>query len=137
MCAQLRLTIHIIEDFSSEAANVHKYNPWAAYSPPLHRIKEFGVTHTSWVILKCRGMSPMEMKRYCTSLFGCDLMITSAVDTDLDHSRFLKILKIETKKACYRNWDPYHQKQVHVLDVKLIANALGQEESCYDCCSIS
>lgn len=117
---------------------VHKYNPWAAYTPTLHRIQEFGLIHTSWGALKRRAMTPIEMKSFCTSLFGCELITTSdALAANQDHSRFLKIVKLETKKARCRHFDPYQQKLVHVLDIKLLAKALGQEETCCDCCSIS
>ena len=118
----------------SEATKIQLYNPWITYSLPVHRIQEFGVIHASLAALKNHTLTPMETRGYCRFLFGPEL-IASKTDSNQDFSRFLTMLKCVVKKYRCQHWDPCRKKQGYLLDTRLLAKALGQEETC--CCSIS
>lgn len=40
----LELDLEIIDDFISEAKEIHNYNSWFTYGEPLHRLRQFGVS---------------------------------------------------------------------------------------------
>jgi hypothetical protein len=39
----IEVEMDVLDDFASEAEEIHVHNPWFTYGEPMHRIREFGI----------------------------------------------------------------------------------------------
>ena len=71
---QLELNLDVLDDFVSEAKEVHEHNPWINYGLPLHRMREMGVHHRLFDLLDERPLSKDELRDFARLLLGDGVM---------------------------------------------------------------
>ena len=57
----LELTLEVIDDYQSEAKEIHNYNPWLTYGYPMHELRGFGVYSKSFDLLDEQKLSSRQM----------------------------------------------------------------------------
>ena len=58
----INLSITLLSDHITTAAQVSQYNPWLTYGEPLHRLREFGMNVPPLEYLSTRALSEPEMR---------------------------------------------------------------------------
>jgi Mg-chelatase subunit ChlD len=121
--AQLELSLEVLDDFVSEAAEVHKENPWLNYGLPLHRMREMGFHHSLFDLLDERKLSRDEVRGFMSILFGLGL-IDEAPDPDGDWKGFsLFVGQLVAKEK--KQWDAVHKKMMPWIDMKKLNKEYG------------
>jgi hypothetical protein len=68
--AQLELSLEVLDDFVSEAQEIHEHNKWLNYGLPIHRMREMGFYHRLFDLLDERKLSKDELRDFFRILFG-------------------------------------------------------------------
>ncbi len=61
----LELNMDILDDFVSEAEEVHAQNPFVTYGEPLHLLRQFGVAMAELDLLDEAPLSPEQIHNFC------------------------------------------------------------------------
>lgn len=69
----LELDMDVLDDISSEAAEVCGHNPWLAYGLPLQRLREWGCSNKIYDLLDEKPLSIGEMKELVGVVLGRNL----------------------------------------------------------------
>ncbi len=70
---QIEIDVDVLNDLTSEAAEVDKINPWLTYGEPLHRMRGWGVHMRIMDLLDEQGLTKSQLHKFCCSLFGVDM----------------------------------------------------------------
>ena len=102
--AQLELSLEVLDDFVSEAEEIHKHNPWLNYGLPLHRMREMGFYHRLFDLLDERRLSKYELRDFFRLLMGNEKM-ADVPDPEEDWKSFYQhISKLIGKEK--KTWNP-------------------------------
>lgn len=63
------INLDVMDDYISEAENVHEHNPWLNYAYPLHLCKESAVKFPVFDVLNDRPLQMQELADFCNLLF--------------------------------------------------------------------
>jgi len=81
----------VLDDFSSEAAEVFEHNSWLNYALPLHRLREMGYHDRVFDMIDERRLTIGEIRDFCALLFGD--RFDGVPDPNLNWKAFLKELE--------------------------------------------
>jgi len=113
---QLEFSLEVLDDFSGEALEVKRTNPWINYGLPLHRIREMGFHDRVLDLVDERPLTRTEVHSYCTLLFGGENSARVS-DPSLDWKAFLgdieRLLRGESKQ-----WDPVKKTLKSWINIK-------------------
>jgi len=124
---QLELSIEVLDDFTSEAEEVYKENPWLNYSLALHRLREMGIPNRLFDLLDERKFTKSELRDFCILLFGGD-DFDGVPEPEVDWNGFLTALDGMLKKEG-NQFNPMKNKPKPLLDLKAMHRIYG-ESSC-------
>ena len=66
---ELELDMDVLDDFSGEAEETHKVNPWLTYGEPIQRLREFGIVIKELDLLDERKLSLDEVRRVAKIMY--------------------------------------------------------------------
>ena len=125
---QLELSIEVLDDFVSEAKEVHKHNEWLNYALPLHRMREMGFHDRVFDMLDERDLTQEELHQFCMFLFGVENM-DGMPDPAADWSGFLRrISELNEREA--PQWDPLRKRVLPWIDTKKLNKRYGESRCC-------
>lgn len=116
---ELETNLEVLDDFETEAKQVHQLNPWLTYGLPLHRCREAGFRHKIFDLLDERKLTLDEVAAFCRLLFFSG-ETTVLVDPHADWQGFVQQLQ----RALQRETDQYNPVkrrvtpwiQLHILE---------------------
>ena len=120
---QLELSIEVLDDFKSEAKEMHGTNPWINYTLQIHRMREMGFQHRIFDLLDERKLTISELRDYCFLLFG-DSNFDGVPEPEVDFKGFLAALDRMMKKE-NKQWDPNRNKLKPLVSLKKLKTIYG------------
>lgn len=112
---QLELSLEVLDDFVSEAEEIHKFNPWLNYGLPLHRMREMGFHNSLLDLLDERKLSKSELLEFFRLLLGegkLDGVPSPDENWNSFYNAISKLLKKEKK-----TWNPVTKKNEPWIDL--------------------
>jgi len=125
---QLELSVEVLDNYTSEAAEIYKYNPWINYTLPLHRMREVGFQNRVFDLLDERALLPSEAKEFCVILFGID-RFDGVPDPEENPDKFLTCVK-EMMDVEQTSWHPIKKVQAQRLDINKMRKTYGEARTC-------
>uniref|UniRef100_A0A7S3DN03 VWFA domain-containing protein n=1 Tax=Entomoneis paludosa TaxID=265537 RepID=A0A7S3DN03_9STRA len=121
---QLELSLEVLDDFTSEAQEVHEHNPWLNYGLPLHRMREMGFHHRLFDMLDERKLiRDGELRDFFRLLFG-DGSMDGVPEPEADWKGFYaKITKITHEVG--KTWNPMTKRMDYWVDLKRLKKDYG------------
>jgi len=128
--ADLELDMDVLDDLSSEAAEVCAHSPWLNYGPPLHRLREWGCGNKLFDIIDEKRLSPAEMKDLISFVLGG--AAAELPHPELDWDAFEAALKrgLSTTPTTY---NPLKNREGAWVDLVKLRQMYGKKQSCVVC----
>ena len=120
---QLELSLEVLDDFASEAAEVHEHNKWLNYGLPLHRMREMGFHNRLFDLLDERKLDKGELREFFRLLFG-DGKMDGVTDPELDWKSFYHDISKLTEKE-EKTWNPLTRRVQPWIDLKQLKKDYG------------
>lgn len=121
--SQLELSLEVLDDYQSEAQEVHDKNPWLTYGLPLHRMREMGFHHSIFDLIDERKLSRDEVRNFLRILLGSKHM-DRAPDPDGDWRGFSTFVEKFIAKE-KKQYDPVHKKMMPWIDIRRLNKEYG------------
>jgi hypothetical protein len=120
---QLELSLEVLDDFTSEALEVHENNKWLNYGLPLHRMREMGFHDRLFDLLDERQLSKDELRDFFRILFGNNTM-DGVPDPEADWKGFLASTTrlVDSEK---NTWNPVTRRMAPWVDMKRLRKDYG------------
>lgn len=111
----LELNIDIIDDFASEALEVHLFNPWITYGLPLHQLREAGITLKEFDTMDEAPLTNQAKWSYITKLIDAD---TEALPNPaaVSPATFWRAVQPWVNKIPYV-WNPINQRMAPWIQI--------------------
>lgn len=121
---EVELSLEVLDDYPSEALEVHKLNPWLNYSLPLHRIRELGFYDKTFDLIDERKLHKEELVPFFRVLFGSGAM-DGIADPDVDWEAFVR--RIEGLVQAERTqWNPVTRRKEPWVNVQRLKREYGR-----------
>lgn len=131
---KLELSIEVLDDFESEAKEMHVCNKWLNYGIPLHRLREFGYSNYLIDIIDEKKLSKQELRQFCRILFGHGIM-DEAPDVDINWKGFCTMLdKVNSEEK--NQYNAITKRMSSWIDMKSIHAQYGGRASGQGACCI-
>lgn len=119
----LELNIEVLDDFTNEAHELHKHNPWLNYSLPLHRMRELGFHNKLLDLMDERQLSKDELCDFFRILFT-DKAMRSVPDPQADWNGFVQAID-ELNDDEIKTWNPIHKRVESWIDMSSLKKIYG------------
>ena len=121
--SQLELSIEVLDDFKSEATEMHATNPWINYTLQIHRMRELGFQHRIFDLLDERKLTISELREYCFLLFG-DSNFDGVPEPEVNFKGFLSALD-RMMKTEDKQWHPLKKELRSLVSLKKLSDIYG------------
>jgi len=125
--SNLELSLEVIDDFVSEAVEVHRHNPWLNYCLPLHRAREFGVHDNVFDHIDERRLQKRGLRDLCVTLFGDEGL--KKIDPDVNWKEFSEKVAFLVEKEGL-NYSPVKKKEMPWINIKKMNKMYGPSRGC-------
>lgn len=129
---QLEKNVENLDDFTSEAKEVYKVNPWINYTLTLHRVREMGQRNKLFDLIDERAFTIDEIGEYVKLLFGQSQNNTMTPDPAVDFDSFCDYLRDEVLSKQKLQWNPVLSKMGHWVDVDILQRLHGTRKPNFD-----
>jgi len=146
---QLERNVENLDDFTSEAKEVYKVNPWINYTLTLHRAREMGFKNKLFDLIDERPLTLDEVGEYVQLLLGEDpVMPSPAVDFDQFVNWLTDRFSISNHDNIRQQWNPVLKKAGDWVEISVLKrryaggrvntfNTRGELGGVAGCCVIS
>jgi hypothetical protein len=107
--------LDVVDDYQTEAAQVHMHNPWLNYALILHRMREMGLQGSNALLdlLDERSFSSEEIRDFCALLFGTQLL----PDPLYDEKNFVaEVERLQQREK--KHWNPQKGAMTPWIDIE-------------------
>ena len=122
---ELEISLDVVDDYTDEASEVEKYNPWLNYGFPIQRLRELGFHDRVFDMIDERPLTKGELYNFCCVLFGA----TSLPDPSVDWISFVKALE-RLQKGENKVWNPIRAKMATWIDLRKLHEVYGDGSKC-------
>lgn len=112
--AQLELDMDILDDFVSEAKEIHAHNKWITYGEPLHRLRGFGVSLKELDMLDERALTPDQIRDVCAIVLGGS--VNDYPHPEVDSAAFMRAVNA-ANKSIPMTWSPIHKRPRNWIEI--------------------
>ena len=124
----LELSIDVLDDFSGEAQEVYKENPWLNYALPLHRLREMGYHDRLFDLIDERLLTKSEIRDFCELLFGGN-NFDGVPDPSIDFVGFVEqIARLINKESM--QWNPITRRAAPWVNLSKLNYVHGSSNCC-------
>jgi len=121
--SRLELSLEVLDDFVSEAKEIHEHNKWLNYGLPIHRMRELGFYHRLFDLLDERKLSKDELTEFFRILFGNEKM-KNVSDPQIDWNGFYSsVCKLVDRES--KQWNPITKRMAPWIDVRQLKRDYG------------
>jgi len=104
----LELSIEVLDNYTSEADEMHQANSWLNYCLALHRMRELGFQHRIFDLLDERSLTISELREFFLLMFGVG-KFDGVPEPELDFKGFMTSLD-RIVKSEKEQWHPVKRK---------------------------
>lgn len=121
--SQLELSLEVLDDYVSEAAEVYEHNKWLNYGLQMHRIREMGFYSRLFDMLDERPLAKDELREFFRLLFG-DGMMDGVPDPHADWNGFYQAIDrlVRMEK---NTWNPKRKRMEPWVDMRSLKKMYG------------
>jgi len=123
---ELELSLDVLDDFTTEAKKVYRYNTWLNYALPLHRLREMGFYHKLFDLIDERSLTRDELRDFFCFLYGGDVL-DGLPDPHVNWDKFLKHIKAVNNKAGLQ-WNPIKNRMQPWVDIRKLDRMFGDKK---------
>jgi hypothetical protein len=115
--------IEVLDDFTSEAAEVYTHNKWLNYGLALHRMREMGFHSKLFDLMDERSLSVDELREFFRILFGNGKM-DAVPDPQADWNGFYQAIE-RLVDGEQKTWNPVHKRMEPWVDMRTLKKLYG------------
>jgi hypothetical protein len=121
--SQLELSLEVLDDYMSEAAEVYEHNKWLNYGLQMHRIREMGFYSRLFDMLDERPLAKDELRDFFRLLFGNGIM-DGVPDPHADWNGFYQAIDrlVRMEKM---TWNPIRKRMEPWIDMRSLNKMYG------------
>jgi hypothetical protein len=121
---EVELSIEVLDDYPSEALEVHKLNPWLNYGLPLHRVREIGFFDRTFDLIDERKLYKEELVPFFRVLFGAGAL-DGIADPEVDWDAFVRRIENLTQ-AEKTQWNPVTKRREPWINIQRLKREYGR-----------
>jgi hypothetical protein len=128
---KLGLSMQVLDNFSQEAKEVYKHNPWLHFALPLHRFLEMGYHNQLFAALDKRRLELDEIREFFIILFGSE-RIGNIPNPKSNWTKFVKNLPSIMQQEKER-WNPVTKQLSPWVDIEMQDIEYKRKRTCIQC----
>jgi len=128
---QLELSIEVLDNYTDEALEMYRPNPWLNYTLQLHRMREMGLQKRFFDFLDERPLTLSELNEFCIMLFG-EEKFAGVPSPEQNLKEFVKAIEILAKGEP-NQWHPVKRTMKSLVSADKMKRMYGTGDGC---CSI-
>ena len=117
---ELEFSLEVLDNYTDEAEEIYKVNPWLNYTLSLHRMREIGIHFRLFDFLDERQLTLPEIQDLCFFLFGSEKM-DGFPDPEIDRKGFMIRIK-DLIQGEVKQWHPVKKQVKSIISYKTLKN---------------